>query len=72
MPVQPFCRAGDEMKKNGTKNHEQNQKQKTRRLRLSRETIQVLDPAILELARGQVGANTGSTPGSGAISEGCH
>lgn len=41
------------MKKNKTKNHEQ--KQKPRRLRLSRETIRNLnDPALLALARGGV------------------
>jgi hypothetical protein len=55
------------MKKN--ENQESNQKQKPRRLRLNRETVQVLDPGLLELARGEGGANTGGT--SAMATEGC-
>jgi hypothetical protein len=49
------------MKKNKTKDQEQ--KRKSRRLSLNRETIQVLnDPALLELARG--GGLTGLCAGN--------
>jgi hypothetical protein len=48
------------MKKNTTKD----QRQKTHRLRLNRETIQILDdPALLELARGEAQNVTGLSAG---------
>lgn len=57
------------MKKNKTKDQEQNRR--PRRLSLSRETIQVLDdPTLLELARG---GRTGTFSGleCNALSEAC-
>jgi hypothetical protein len=62
------------MKKNQTTNQEQ--KRKPHRLRLNRETIQILnDPALLELARGgrvqQQGSNVDSCDTSTVSDTGC-